>query len=207
MSLRVSIQRERRESGAKAISSSFAGSGSGVACRAEEAIAGGAGVLARQHRIPACCGRDGGRRRELARPGAALIEGRHGLAPVAGGHLALGGGELELHELFRFGEGGRRDGRSGVRRGAEGRRRAGRRRGGFRGGLAAGRGDGHEGGGGTAQKVPARIGHGFSEPHCSGGSQPRRDQASWRRTARGEPAIVSYQTVIKRPSAGSTVEG
>ena len=66
-----------------------------------------------------------GRQGELARPGAALVKRRHGLAPVAGRHLAVRRAEFELHELFRFGEGGRRDGRAYVRR--QCRRPAGRR--------------------------------------------------------------------------------
>ena len=53
--------------------------------------------------------------------------------------------------------------------------RSGRQSGGLGRWLAARRSGGHDSGGGTAQKLPARIGHVISEPHCSGTGSEERD--------------------------------
>src|SRR5581483_8653414 len=96
--------------------------------------------------------------RELARAGAAFVDGRQAAAPIAGGLLAVGGCHLHLHELFGLREGGGGNRRAGLGRSAESRRGPGGRGGGLVGSFPATLGSGgDQRGRGAAQKLPARV--------------------------------------------------
>ena len=86
-------------------------------------------------------GDDGGWERDLAGAGAALVEGSHGGAPVAGGELAVGLGHGDLNEAAGLEEGDLGDVGADSGRGAEGGRHAG-------GHVSSGRGRGSGGRGG-----------------------------------------------------------
>ena len=126
VSWRVSIQRDNCDNGAKAMSWSLAGrecEPGSVAVRMKRSRTGAAGCPGNM-RIPARSGRHRRRRKELARTGASFVQRSHRFAPIARGCFALRRAELELHQLFGFGEGGSGNRRSYFRRSAESRRSA-----------------------------------------------------------------------------------
>ena len=97
------------------MSSSRAGSGPGSDVAANEAICCGRDLMPGQDGIPARGRRERGFERELARTGAAFVEGSHGAAPTVGSHRAFGVGQLDLNEFFGFGESGGRNFRTRPR--------------------------------------------------------------------------------------------
>ncbi len=110
---------------AKAMSSSFDGSGPGSALLRTKRFCAGPDFSPGMTGSPDGCGSEGRLQRGFARPNPHLVQRSHRHAPVARGFGKLSWGHLHLHKLFGFGEGGRRDLRSNRRRSAESRRRAG----------------------------------------------------------------------------------
>jgi hypothetical protein len=150
VSRRVSIQRDCSATVAKAMSSSRAGSGAGC----------GPGEGA----VPARPGGDGGLDGQLARAGAALVDGCHGAAPVGRRLRALGFGHLDGDEFFGGGEGGRGDFGADGGGGPEGGRRSGGPGGGIAGGVlraAAGHGGSDRAEGAGCEESSARRGGSF----------------------------------------------
>ena len=105
----------------------------GVICRQGSAGIGAANVEvfassgfprqnSRQHRVPLRCRRKFRFERQFARSSSAFVERRHLHAPVLGSLCKVGGLHLDLHELFRLGEGGRCDLGANRRRRSKSRR-------------------------------------------------------------------------------------
>ena len=153
--------------GAKAMASSVAGSRASVVVRMNSFLAGPEVVPGRMESDRGVGGGGVGDG-EFAGADAALVEGGHGGAPVAGGLGAVFFGEGELDELFGFGEGGGGDFGADGGGGAEGGRRAG------------------SGGGGG----------GLSETGGCGGAAPSRVSVLWVRNSRRDFDMGPLEPIV-----------
>ena len=84
------------------MASSVVGRGPSNVVRTNSFLA-GPGVVPGRAEVTRGVGDGGVRDRDFSGAGAALVEGSHGGAPVAGGLRAIFFGERELDELFGFG--------------------------------------------------------------------------------------------------------